>query len=359
MEIMKVFKPSGLLSFVVLTTLSSTPAAYVVRAQERQSEYPSEPRKEAIRESVKTNVVVSPEEDYRIGPNDLIEVFVLKAPELSRAYKVNADGTIEMPFLGKVSAKNKTSQELAKLIANGLRGEFLVDPQVSVMVKQVNRPFFVQGAVRQPGVYQIEGRPSLLELITIAGGLNENYGTSAFIIHKVRSEEADSPTGNPGDQSANLQSDPDSSTQGPAKYQLKKANINALLQGQFEQNVTIDPGDILHIPSTDVFFVAGEVNGPGSFPLKEGTTVRQAISLARGTNPKAALGRAIIFREDQTGKKQEIPVDVGATMRGERPDLAIMPNDVLVIPNSKAKSVVIPFMHAFTYSAAWSILNIP
>jgi hypothetical protein len=46
-------------------------------------------------------------------------------------------------------------------------------------------------------------------------------------------------------------------------------------------------------------------------------------------------------------------------MRGESPDLAVMPNDVLVIPNSKAKSVVIPFMHAFTYSAAWSILNIP
>jgi polysaccharide biosynthesis/export protein len=358
---MKVFKPSGLLSFVVLTTLSSAPA-YVVRAQERQSEYPSEPRKEAIRETTGSNVVVSPEEDYRIGSNDVIEIFVLKAPELSRSYKVNADGTIEMPFVGKVNVHNKTSQELAKLIANGLRGEYLIDPQVSVMVKQVNRPFFVQGAVRQPGVYQIEGRPSLLELITIAGGLNEHYGTSAFIIHKVRSaeSEAESPRADkPGDQSANPQSDSDLSTQGPAKYQLKKANINALLQGQFEQNVTIEPGDILHIPSTDVFFVAGEVNGPGSFPLKEGATVRQAISLARGTSPKAALGRAIIFREDQTGKKQEIPVDVGAMMRGESPDLAVMPNDVLVIPNSKAKAVVIPFLHAFTYSAAWSILNIP
>jgi polysaccharide biosynthesis/export protein len=353
---MKEFKALRLLSFLLLTTLS----VHVAGAQERQSEDPPQPRREAIRESVLPNVVVSPEEDYRIGSNDLIEVFVLKAPELSRAYKVNADGTIEMPFLGKVNAQNKTSQELAKIIANGLRGEYLIDPQVAVMVKQVNRPFFVQGAVRQPGVYQIEGRPSLLELITIAGGLNENYGTSAFIIHKVRSEEADSPpTGSPKNDSANLQSDSKLSAQGPARYQLKKANINALLQGQFEQNVTIEPGDILHIPSSDVFFVAGEVNGPGSFPLKEGTTVRQAISLARGTSPKAALGRSIIFREDQTGKKQEIPVDVGAMMRGESPDLAIMANDVLVVPNSKAKSVVIPFMHAFTYSAAWSILNIP
>src|SRR4030095_13541550 len=126
--IMKVFKPSGLLSFVVLTTLSSAPA-YVVRAQERQSEYPSEPRKEAIRETTGSNVVVSPEEDYRIGSNDVIEIFVLKAPELSRSYKVNADGTIEMPFVGKVNVQNKTSQELAKLIANGFRGGKPMRPQ--------------------------------------------------------------------------------------------------------------------------------------------------------------------------------------------------------------------------------------
>src|SRR5437867_12825764 len=117
-------------------------------------------------------IVLSPDEEYRIGPSDIVEVYILRVPELSREYRVSADGTIEIPFLGKVKAQKKTSQELASLIAGGLRDGYLVDPQVSIIVRQVNRRFFIQGAVRTPGVYNIEGRPSMLELITIAGGLN-------------------------------------------------------------------------------------------------------------------------------------------------------------------------------------------
>jgi len=131
-------------------------------------------------------LVLSPEEEYRIGASDVVEVYILRMPELSREYRVNADGTIEIPFLGRIKAQKKTSQELAALIADGLRDGYLVDPQVSIIVKQVNRRFFIQGAVHSPGVYNIEGRPSLLELITIAGGLNPSYGATAFIIRSIR-----------------------------------------------------------------------------------------------------------------------------------------------------------------------------
>src|SRR5205807_3703673 len=86
------------------------------------------------------------------------------------------------------------------------------------------------------------------------------------------------------------------------RYELKSVHINALLRGHFEQDMFLEPGDTVNIPPTDVFFVAGEVNQPGSFPLKDGTTLRQAISLAQGTNYKAALNRGIVFREGSTGK---------------------------------------------------------
>src|SRR5206468_7594857 len=108
---------------------------------------------------------------------------------------------IEVPFLGKINAQQKTVQELATLVADGLRGDYLLDPQVSVIVKQIDRRFFIQGAVHSPGVYTIEGRPSLLELITIAGGLSPTYGTTAFILHSVRprdSEAAAGPVPGPG-----------------------------------------------------------------------------------------------------------------------------------------------------------------
>ena len=107
-----------------------------------------------------------------------------------------------------------------------------------------------------------------------------------------------------------------------------------------------------------MFFVAGEVKAPGSFPLKEGTTLRQAISLAQGANPFAAPGKAVIFREETGGQKREIPVDVKAVMRGRNQDVAILANDVIVIPNSRAKSAFMPVISAFGTNAAWTVTSI-
>ena len=311
------------------------------RAQERAPSAPT-PR----------GIVLSPEEEYRIGPSDVVEVYILRMAELSREYRVGADGTIEMPFLGKIKAQKKTSEELAALIADGLRDGYLVDPQVSIIVKQVSRRFFIQGAVRSPGVYNIEGSPSLLELITISGGLNQTYGGSAYIMHRLR----------PRDTEALPAALPASGVNGSAsetqpEYELKKADINALLRGEFTENPTIEPGDIVHIPPADVFFVAGNVKAPGSFPLKEGSTLRQAISLAQGTIVTAAPGRAVIYRDSGGGQKREIPVDVGAVMQGRSPDIPIMANDVIVIPNNKAKSAFMPVISAFGANAAWTVTS--
>src|ERR1041385_5549238 len=131
------------------------------------------------------NHITLPGQEYVIGPSDVVEVSVLKMPELSREYRVSADGTIEMPFLGPIQAEKTTSRELAATITKQLQAGYLVDPQVSVFVAKVNRQYFVQGAVRLPGVYNIEGRPTLLELLTIAGGLDPTHGSTAFIIHKT------------------------------------------------------------------------------------------------------------------------------------------------------------------------------
>jgi polysaccharide biosynthesis/export protein len=111
-------------------------------------------------------------------------------------------------------------------------------------------------------------------------------------------------------------------------------------QGRFDQNVRLEPGDIVNIPPAKVFFVAGEVRAPGSFQLKEGTTLRQAISLAQGYTFRAALNRGVIFRDDpETGKRAEIRIDIGAVMDGKKPDVPILPNDVIIVPNSRMKSV--------------------
>lgn len=282
--------------------------------------------------------------DYRISANDVIDIRIEKAEELSGTYRIGASGGFEMPFLGRVVGKGKTSDELAKFIADGLKNGYLVNPQVKVVITQYSgRSFFIQGAVRSPGLYQIGGYPTLLELITIAGGLADNHGSSAFIIRKTKlTETTPSEAAEPGTSAAE-----------PAiqKYDLVKVNINGLLRGMFDKNIGIEPGDIINIPISDVFFISGEVHAPGSFPLKDGTTLSQAISLAQGTTFKAALNRGIIFREDlATGTRLEVKVDVGAVMGGKNQDIPILANDVIIIPNSKMKSVGSAILSGFGYS---------
>lgn len=314
------------------------------------------------------NILAESGKDYLICSGDVIEIMVSEGPELSRNYRVNARGSFEMQVLGRIEAKGRTTEELARAIAKGLHDrEYLKDPDVVVAVKQYNsQTFFVQGAVNRPGVYQVEGAPTLLMMIGLAGGLNDNHGSTAFIIRNIKpptpGETPDPRTASalpepPAPQAIQAASidaaaqaaDADSSPE----YELVRVNLSALYKGRFDQNQRLQPGDIINIPRSDVFFVAGEVQAPGSYPLKEGTTLRQAISLAQGMTYKAKPAAGIIFREaPDTGKREEIKIDINAAMSGKADDPPILANDVIIVPNSRAKSVGGTLLMAFGVSAA-------
>jgi polysaccharide export outer membrane protein len=293
----------------------------------------------------------------------VIEVQVEDAPELSGNYRVNQEGSIPMKFLGSLPVVGRTTEDVATMVANGLRGRYLRNPQVYVAVRQYNsRTFFIQGAVRTPGLYIIEERPTLFKLITLAGGLVERHAPTAFIIRESRptpekleraraglsapdansSEAASAGRRTPTElaQHAEQLRASRPAVEGETEYELITAQISGLFRGNFEQNLVIQPNDLVFIPPAEVFFVAGEVKAPGQFPLREGTTLRQAISLAQGTLFNAAANRTIIFRQDPlTGKLEEMLVDVAAVMSGKHEDVGIMPNDVIMIPNSRLKTV--------------------
>jgi polysaccharide biosynthesis/export protein len=117
-----------------------------------------------------------------------------------------------------------------------------------------------------------------------------------------------------------------------------KVNISALYRGQFDQRV--EPGDIINIPRADVFYVTGEVKSPGSFTLKDGTTLRQAVSLAQGLTFNAKGKRGVIFREDPAlGSRREIKVDISDIINGKEEDIPLQANDLIIVPNSKTKSI--------------------
>ncbi|HVG20271.1 MAG TPA: polysaccharide biosynthesis/export family protein [Blastocatellia bacterium] len=341
------------LALVLLATVA------VARAQTRQQPQIKPPAAPMAEFNTTPTIIVSPDEDYRIGPRDVIEVRIEDAPELSKTFPVNADGTFWMPYLNRLKAQDKTPEELGKEIADKLRGKYLKDPQVLVAVKQFNsRSFFIAGAVQRPGVYQIEGHPSLFKLITVAGGLRENFGSTAFIIREVKDKKSESsPEGSTAIKPVSTDSQQPASQAadavGNAEYSVKTVNITGMLKGRIEQNTYLEPGDFVNIPPADVFYVAGEVNAPGSFPLSEGTTLRQAMALAQGATFNAAAGDGVILRTDvATGRREEIKVDIGAVMKNKKQDVLLQANDIVMVPNSKGKTIGNAILKAFGLGAA-------
>lgn len=124
--------------------------------------------------------------DYRIGPNDEIDVSVYQMQELTRSVRVNSRGLINLPLLGPVKAAGKTVPELEDEITAALAKDFLQDPQVSLFVREyTSQKITVEGAVGKPGIYPLSGRTSLLQAIVVAGGVTEYANPRGIIIFRV------------------------------------------------------------------------------------------------------------------------------------------------------------------------------
>jgi polysaccharide export outer membrane protein len=324
-----------------IVTASST-----VGAQNRQPQTPQVKQATASTEPAGAlSVLVDSTDDYRIGPRDVLEIKVDDADELSKVYEIRADGTFLMSYLNRIKAQGRTPDELARFIENGLRGSYLKDPHVSVVVKAFNsHTFYVQGSIHRPGPYQIEGKPSLFKLIIVAGGLMENCGTTAFVIRRIKDKASDSSSEGVAGQDEKSEAD-------VSEYEVHQVSIAGLQRGRVPQFI-LEPGDLVNIPKADLFYVAGEVNAPGSFPLSDGTTLRQAIALSQGMTFNAKSNDARIMRTDEKGKLQELKVDISAIMKNKAEDVPLMANDLIIVPNSRGKSIANTMLKAFGMGAA-------
>src|ERR1035438_5252953 len=111
--------------------------------------------------------------EYRLGPEDVLSVFVWKQPDLSTTAVIRPDGKISLPLLGEIEAAGKTASQLQAEIAVQLK-QFVVDPHVNVIVKEINSPIIsVLGQVRKPDRYHIRQRVTALEAIAMAGGFTD------------------------------------------------------------------------------------------------------------------------------------------------------------------------------------------
>ena len=268
--------------------------------------------------------------DYRIGPEDLLEISVFEVAELSRSVRVSASGEISLPLLGVVRVRGLSALETERLLTELLRQKYMKDPQVTVFVREYRSdPISVLGAVRTPNIYYIQTQKTLLEVLAMAGGFSETLRTPGRTIQVVRkSARTDAGSAAPV---------PDGAAGTPDQHQVIEVPIKGLLQsGDSKWNVWIYPGDSVKVTLAGNIYVAGNVVRPGAFPLTDfdNLSAVQALALAGGTSKAASRKNAAIIHLNEDGTRIERKIDLGRIMRGQDPDTALGPNDILFVPGS-------------------------
>jgi len=308
-------------------------------------------RLEELRRSLASNTPESQVADYRIGAQDLLEIKVFEAADLNRSLRVSASGEISFPLFGSVQAAGLTAQELQALLEFKLH-KYMKDPHVDVLVSSVeSHPISVVGAVKKPGVFQVRGLKTVLEMLSSAEGLADDAGDDVIIMRGAGLRTAFA-QGNSQQQVGSGQPSPSEATpardtpsasddlNGSTKESVR-VNLKDLLEtGNPRFNVTVYPGDIVNVPKSGIVYVVGEVKKPGGFVLKsnEKMTVLKAMALAEGLTPTSVKNRARIIRTDAGGtEKVEIPIDLAKILDGKAPDPDLKPADIVFIPNSTGR----------------------
>jgi polysaccharide export outer membrane protein len=271
--------------------------------------------------------------DYVIGPEDVLNINVFNVPDLTQTVRVANDGTIPVLLLGEVKAEGLTAEELQSKL-DGLYGRtYLQNPLVTVYVSQFNaQPVSVIGAVSRPGVYQLTGKRTLIEMLSLAGGL----GTSSISAPAGRYVFVTRRGGFP-----DLQTADGMTLLAPDELRI---DLHKLLYSHASAlNILIKPRDIISVSRAEVVYVTGRgVVRPGGFVLgdRNDLTVLQAVAMAEGLSPNASPKDTRIIHTRADGTHSEVHVNLDKILRGKAPDPVLEANDILWVPNSTQKKAL-------------------
>jgi polysaccharide export outer membrane protein len=247
-----------------------------------------------------------------IGPGDLLTITIFNVPELQQTVRVSETGDGVLSLIGNMHLAGMTAADAAAALEDEYRNrKMLVDPHATVLVTEyATEGISVLGEVTKPGVYPLLGPHSLLDIISAAGGLTASAGSTVTIRRRNGAEQVVQLDAN----------DP---------------------QKALAQDAELQPADMVVVARAAVVYVVGDVGKPGGFPMQNNgrLTVLQAIALASGVNKTASLSHAKIIHKDPSGYK-EADIHLAKLLQGKAPDMALAPEDIVFVPNSKLKSAV-------------------
>ena len=242
---------------------------------------------------------------YRVGIGDVIEVEAFQEDEISGEFSVEVSGAITFPLLGTVPVAGMTAAEIAALLEKLLEKDYYVDVQLKVEVKVfVSQPVTLLGEVQLPGTYYLEGRTTLTELLSKAGGLKSSAGPVLELRRTARIAGEGPPE--------------------PMVFETAK-----LSTGEIGRDLILQSGDVLYVSPKQIYFITGEVARPGQYEISLGMTLMQALSHAGGVGKFAS--QVIEVHREMGGEKKILSFDLSHIRKGRLADPAVISGDVIFV----------------------------
>lgn len=265
---------------------------------------------------------------YIIGPRDVLSLTIYAGGEEQQAVDltVSAKGTINAPFVGAIKAAGLTIPQLEDRITRPLAKDYFVAPEVNIRVAEYHSlQYFISGAVKEPGLYEMTSRTTLMELIARAGGVVPERGNIAYILRGSTGEVVDGKT-----------IDDLLSRKEPIKVDLE----SLLDRGDMSANLSLNPGDVVYLPLGKTLhlarckiYVGGQIKKPGLYDYQPGLTALNVCIMAGGFAKFAAPNRTKIIRKEN-GEQTVIEIDLDDVKEGKAPDVELKPGDRIHVPET-------------------------
>lgn len=273
---------------------------------------------------------------YLLGPNDELEISGIELEETgAKTSRIDGQGYIQVPLIGRVRVAGlsiqQCEQELNKRLSTYIR-----EPQVAINVKELrSQPVSILGAVNTPGVHQLQGQKTLLEMLSLAGGFRPDVG---YTIRITRQREW------------GCLPLPNARLDASGKFSVGEVKLKEIIEARNPaENIQILPHDVISVPKAEMVYVIGEVRRSGGFVLgeHESMSVLQALSMAEGLERTADGRRAKVLRlTSDSDRRQEIAVDVKGILKGKSDDVLLQGGDILFVPGSTGKRAALRAVEA-------------
>lgn len=210
---------------------------------------------------------------YVVGIGDTLDVAMIGVDDFRGRVMVQQDGSIQLPYVGSLKVQGKTLLAIGREIADALeRGGYYVKPAIQVSVAQISSSYVtVLGEVATPGLIPIDKTYRASEMIARVGGIRPT-GAETFFLRRVNGEEI-------------------------------ALTLEQIARGGANADPVVNPGDKIFVPEAPTFYIYGQVNAPGTYPIQNKMSLRMALARGGGLTSLGSDKRVTVVRGGEELKK--------------------------------------------------------